>query len=243
MHRGSQQVDVYDAKTCTLQRRVRIVGLGVIGGPCGLAACAHYQCLYASDYTNDRIHRIELTGSNAVKNWSVARSPRGLSVDKAHNVVVACRGTKGVQEYTTHGTLVREISLKNALTNPWHAVQLSTCDYVVSQDTSPGEVIVVEVDGRVVRRYSPSHSSDLGQMAYPRNLVVTNNDDILVADRDNNRILSLNSSLNCAHELALPVDGGIEWPCGLCLDESLGRLYIGEESGQRRVLVFDRVRL
>jgi len=232
----SEQVEVYDATTCTLQRHVTIPGLGT---SYGLAACAHYQCLYASDWTN-RILRAELAGSNAVKEWSVASSPRGLSVNKAHNVVVACSGAKKVQEYTTHGTLVREISLQNALTVPWHAVQLSTGDYVVSQDTSPGEVSVVGVDGQVVRRYRPS---GLGEMKDPRSLAVTKNDDIFVADCDNNRILSLNSSLSCAHELALPVDGGIERPYGLCLDEARGRLYIGEGNPQRRVLVFDGIRL
>jgi len=236
----SEQVEVYDATTCTLQRHIRIPGLGVrYGSPYGLAVCAHYQCLYASDYTDNRIYRAELTGSNAVKEWSVASGPRGLSVNKAHNVVVACAGTNKVQEYTTHGTLVREISLQNTVTNLCHAVQLSTGDYVVSQWTSPGEVIVVGVDGQVVCRYRPSDSSPLGQMKYPTSLAVTKNDHIFVADSDNNRILSLNSSLSCAHELVLPVDGGMKGPWGLCLDESRGRLYIGEDSGQRRVLVFD----
>ena len=260
MRSGSQQVEVYDAKTCTLQRHVSIPGLGVHRGPCGLAACDHYQCLYASDFTNNRIHRAELTGSNAVMEWSVASGPRGLSVNQAHNVVVACwkENEAGLLEYTTHGTLVREFSPKNALTEPWHAVQLSTGDYVVSHWTSPTVVSVVGANGQVVRRCGPSieqlvcirvkkcflhasHSSDLGQMEHPTSLAVTKNDDIFVADSGNNRILSLDSSLSSAHELALPVDVGIERPCGLCLDESRGRLYISEGRKQRRVLVFDGV--
>jgi len=237
----SQQVEVYDATTCTFQRRIWIPGLGVHhGGAYGLAACAHYQCLYASDLLQNRIHRAELTGKNAVKELSVASAARGLSVNKAHNVVVTCLEAMKIQEYTTHGTLVREIDLQNTVTAPWHAVQLSTGDYVVSHSTSPGEVIVVGVDGRVVRRCRPS---DLGQMKYPKSLAVTKNGDIFVADSNNKRILSLNSSLNCAHKLALPVRGGIQWPHGLCLDESRGRLYIGEGGGQYRVLVFDGVRL
>jgi len=242
----SKQVEVYDAKTCTFQRHVIIPGLGVKhDGPWGLAACAHHQCLYVSERSgNHRVHRAELTGSNAVKEWSVADGPTGLSVNKAHNVVVACSFCEefNVQEYTTHGTLVREISQQNALTSPWHAVQLSTGDYVVSQYIS-GEVSVVGEDGQVVRRYRPSHSSGFGKMNSPQSLAVTKNDDIFVADTDNNRILSLNSSMSCAHELALPVDGGIGCPYGLCLDESRGRLYIGEYSGQRRVLVFDGVKM
>jgi len=78
-------------------------------------------------------------------------------------------------------------------------------------------------------------------MKHPSSLAVTKKDDILVADEDNNRILSITSSAGSIKELALTVDGGIEKPRGLCLDESRGRLYVGEWSGFHRVLVFDSV--
>ena len=78
-------------------------------------------------------------------------------------------------------------------------------------------------------------------MKFPSSLAVTKNDDILIADQGNNRILSINSSLGSIQELALSVDGGIQRPMGLCLDESLGRLYVGEWVGKGRVLVFDGV--
>jgi len=64
----SQQVEVYDAVTFTLQRRLSVRGLG---RSYGLAACADNKCLYASDYHNDSVHRVELSGSNAVTRWSV----------------------------------------------------------------------------------------------------------------------------------------------------------------------------
>jgi len=80
-------------------------------------------------------------------------------------------------------------------------------------------------------------------MRYPLGIAVTKNDDILVADLDNNRILSMNSSLSSVQELALPVDGGIQRPLSLCLDESRGRLYVCEFGGKYRVLVFNDVQL
>jgi len=241
----SQQVEVYDASTFTLQRYIAVPGLD--DWPYGLAACAHYKCLYIADPQHNSIHRAELSGSSAVKKWSVARGPRGLSVNKEHNVVVACCGADGgdkIQEYTTHGALVREIRLEQAgVRLLYHAVQLSTGDYVVSEWESPAEVSVVGIDGRVVRRYCPSPSSDLGEMNHPTGLAVTKNDDILVADGWNNRILLVNSSLSSARKLVLPVDDGIQEPWGLCLDESRGRLYVSEADGSCRVLVFDGVRL
>jgi len=238
---SSQQVEVYDARTFALQRHITVP---VHGCSWGLAACAHYKCLCVSDSDNASIHRAELSGSSAVQQWSVALDPRGLSVNTAHNVVVACRKADKIQEYTTHGALVREICLQQAgVTSPYHAIQLSTGHYVVSQFTSPGMVSVVGVDGQVARSYLPSRASDVRQMSCPTSLAVTKNDDILVADARNNRILSMNSSLSSAQPLTLPVDGGIRLPRGLCLDESRGRLYVGEHGGSCRVLVFDGVRL
>jgi len=231
----SQKVEVYDAGTLSLQRSITVPGLGTL--PFGIIACISNRCLYVSDRDNHSIHRAELAGSNTVMKWSVANEPAGLSVNRAHNVVVACQGAKKLQEYTTHGSLVREICLQAFVMSPRHAVQLSSGDYVVSQFTSPGMVIVVGVDGQV--RYSCGQSQTPGgrKMANPRGLAVTKNDDILVADYGNNRILSMNSSVGFIQQLTLPVDGGIQQPYCLCLDESQGRLYVGELSGGH-VLVF-----
>ena len=236
---GSQQVEVYDAATFTIQRHITVHGLGSFAR--GVTACARNKCLYLSDWLKDNVHRVELPGGNAMQ-WSVAKGPDGLSVNIAHNLVVACKTANKLQEYTTHGSLVREICLQAGVTNPWHAIQLSTGDYVVSQHTSLGVVGVIGVNGQVVHSYGQSQTSDVEEMRFPTNLAVTKNT-ILVANH-NNRILSINRSTGCVQVLALSVDGGIQNPLGLCLDESRGRLYVGERGRDlRRVLVFDGVRL
>ena len=82
-----------------------------------------------------------------MKKWSVASGPAGLSVNKKHNVVVACFGAHKIQEYTTHGALLREISLLQAgVRNPL-VTTLVTGDYVVSEWKSPGAVSVVGMNG------------------------------------------------------------------------------------------------
>ena len=90
------QVEVYDARTFALQRHIRIPGLG--SPSYGLAASIYNDCLYASDCSNRRIHRLDLSDSSVVKQWSVASRPRGLSVNKEHSVVVACNGAHKLQE-------------------------------------------------------------------------------------------------------------------------------------------------
>jgi len=139
-----QQVKVFDAST-SLQRNITVPGLG--SWSLGLAACAHYKCLYVSDFYNSSIHRAQLSGSSAVKKWSVASGPAGLSVNKKHNVVVACFWAHKIQEYTTHGALLREISLQQAGVRSPLVTTLVTGDYVVSEWKSPGAVSVVGMNG------------------------------------------------------------------------------------------------
>jgi len=241
LRHNSQRVEVYDAVTFTLQRHIGINSRHSQINLHDIIVCATNKCLYLSDIGSFSVHRVELPGrpSNATKMWSVARCPKGLSVNACHNLVVACEETKKLQVYTTHGVIVREISLH---LSPSYAVQLSTGDYVVSESKSVGVVGIVTVDGQVVHVYGESQISDHGLISFPSGLAVTKNDDILVADRANNRIMSIDRSLERGQELALSVDGGIQQAHGLCLDESRSRLYVGEFGGQHRVLVFDGVR-
>jgi len=106
---------------------------------------------------------------------------------------------------------------------------MSSGNYVVSQNTTLGVVSVVAMCGLVVRRYGQdSHASDVGQTKCPKIFAVTNKDNVLTADEGNERILSINTSTGCVQELALSVKGGMHGPRGLCLDESRGRLYVGD---------------
>jgi len=233
---NSQQIEVYNATTFALRHNLSVYGIGVFSG--GLAACAHHASVYASGINNRvcRIYRVKLPGRNATKNWTVANNPQGLSVNSAHNVVVACDEERKLQEYTTRGVLVREISLLAAFISPWHAVQLSTGDYVVGCGSYTGTVSIIGVDGHFVHMYGQSYTSDVGDMRYPKALAVTSNDDILVKDED--KILIINRSLDSIQKLAL--SGGENNFQGLCLDESRGRLYLCEKY-RGRILVFDGV--
>ena len=87
----------------------------------------------------------------AMKTWPVGEKSAALSVNGHHNVLVTCAAEKKLQEYTTDGSLVREMCLPAGLDPPWHAIQLSAGDYVLSHCESPGVVSVVGVDGRLLR--------------------------------------------------------------------------------------------
>jgi len=229
----NETIEIYDAVTLTLQRRLTVPGLGQL---CyGLAACPNNNCLYASDFLKVRVHRVELSGSNAVEKWSVASRPVGLSVNSEHNVIVTCCVDNKIQEFTTHGSLVREICLQAGATTPLYGVQLSTGDYVVSHQNGKryGETVsIVEAAGRLLRSYGESQTSAVGGMSLPTSLAVTK-DNILVVEAKNNRVLSVNREWGFIQELV----SGINCRHGLCLDESRGRLYVGNHDGE--VLVFE----
>ena len=235
---NSKEVEIYDAATLTLQRRLPVPGISPEAS--GIAACSKNICLYLSDLYNPSIHRVDLA-TDVAKKWPVAKSPQGLSVNRDHNLLVACSSDKKLQEYTTDGRLVREIYLTAG--SPWHAIQLSNGDYVVSHCESPGVVSVVGVDGGLLRSCVPSSSSssDVGPMKYARSLAVTKHGDILIADEFNNRILAINSSLTRAKLFPVPADIELQAPCALCLDETLDRLYVGEIVGKCRVIVLNNL--
>jgi len=231
-----KEVEVYDAVTLTLERRLPVSGIS--HSALGIAACSRNKCLYLSDWKNPRIHRVDLA-TVAMKTWRVGEKPKGLSVNEDHNVLVACAADKKLQEYTTDGRLVREISLPAGLGLPRHAIQLSTGDYVVSHLQSPGVVSVVGVDGRLLRSYGPSSSSDIGPMKHTKNLAVTKHGDILVADEINHRILAINFSISRVQVFPFPDDARLRSPCALYLDNTRDLLYVGEISGKHRVIVLN----
>ena len=119
----SPQVEVYDAETFTLQRRLLVPGLGC---SYGLAACASNKCLYASDYSHDLVHRVDLLGSNAVTQWTVGSGPVGLTVNSIKTVLVVIQRERKLQQFTTRGTQLQTIQLQPRIELPRRAIQLSS---------------------------------------------------------------------------------------------------------------------
>jgi len=233
----SQQVEVYDTVTFTLQRPLLIPGLD---HPRGLAACASNKCLYASDWDNDCVHRVELTGSNAVTKWSVGRLPRGLTVNSAKNVVVVIQGERKLKEFTTDGTLLQTIQLQPDIERLSQVTELTSGQFVISHSGTLHRVSLLNIRGAVVQSYGGNRGSDLTKMSEPRGLAVDKHGNILVADEDNHKLLALDRSLTRAHEMSVSVDGGLRWPCSLWYDKSRGRLYVGEMGG--RVIIIDHLK-
>lgn len=234
---GAAQVEVYDTTTWSLKCLLSIADLGKYVD--GLAACDFNNCLYVSDFIKNCVHKVDLSTYQAVMKWEVASSPWGLSINTAHNVLVACNAAKKIQEYSSVGSLIREICIK--ITYPYRGIQMTKGQLAVSHRGALHRVCIFEADGQIVKSYGNKEGSGPGQLNDPRCIAVDERGCILVADYKNNRIVALNPSLTDARVLPLSLDWSLQRPMSLYLDESRGRLYIGENDGERRVLVFENV--
>jgi len=238
-YKNQKKIEVYDSKTFTLQRYITVPGPG---DPSRLAACPHNNCLYASDWSNSSVHRVQLPGNNAME-WSVARRPVGLSVNSEHNLLVVSSGDDAkLQIFTTHGTLLQTIRLRAEIASPVHAVQLHSGQFLVSHVDHLHRVCLVrQGDSAVVRSYGGHEGSRLTQMNGPQGLAVDREGRVLVTDQGNNRLLVIDQSLSSAHEMSVCVDGGLKLPEILWYDQSRRRLYIAERHKERRVIVIDNL--
>jgi len=235
---NSQQIQVYDAVTFKLQHCLAVPQLGFYSY--GLAVCAKNNCLYASDWSNSSVHRVELSGSNAVTKWSVAKQPAGLSVNNANNLLVVSNGESKLQEFTTQGTLLQTIQLQLGCGGLWHAICVASGQFMVSYCGTVRDVCLVDVKGAVILSCRQK-GSQLTKTSTPTGLAMDKHGNILVADKHNNRLLVIDPSLTSAHVMSVSVDGGLNNPFSLWYDKSRGRLYIGEIQGGR-VIVIDNLK-
>jgi hypothetical protein len=243
-----QQIQVYDTKTFKQLRALQIEDLSDNTPGSGLTSCVTNNCVYVSDYEENIVYKVELSGKNQVFSWCVDRKPSGLSINTACNLLVAC--SNKIFEYATNGILVRRICLKlnDVVMSPLHAIQLNSGQFVVScfnQTNKVYDVVEVDTKGRVVVSHiNQLQSTTQHKFYWPRRLSIDKSDEfVLVADHGNSRIVILNRySSCCARELdVMSVDGGLQSSSCLHFDTSQNRLIVGECDGQRRILMFDNV--
>lgn len=248
-----KQIEIYDATAFKLQQTLRVKALGDRNDTSiynGLTACVDNNCLYISDYNRSLVHKVQLSSDNSIFLFQVSGYPTGgLSVNAMHNILVTSwtvSSGNNLYEYTPVGTLIREIKLEFDFTlRLWHAIELTTDQFVACVGHNRGSLpdYVVELDGRGqvgVNYEGQLRTTRKQQFWWPCHLAVDGNKErIFVADRENNRIVMLNRSAKCAHELTASPDGDqmMAKPQCVYLDESLSRLLVGVEDG--RVFVFN----
>jgi len=198
----------------------------------GLATSSTNNYLYVSDGTNFQVHRIDLsmnrtTGALA---WNVPNRPYKLTLTRSGNVLVPIYDSKCVIEYTPDGYLVRTV---NHFENTGQAIELSSGLWAI---LSPSSLCTVLTNGTVTKCFRPVTGSSL------RFFTIDTHGYYLIVDYANSMLIMVDPSLTDAHQLQLPVNPALRSPISLSLDQSSGRLYVGEYDGVRnRVLAFDGI--
>jgi len=225
---GYPHIQVYKPNTNDLnvQRNIS-VGAGTNTFR-GLAACEFNHCLYVSEQNSQAIHKVSPVTNSKVKQWSVNGQPFGVSVNRDHNLLVACYNTHKVQEYTTDGVVVREINLQPDITYPTHVVQLRSHEFGITHHGSVNHYSVVGSDGKIVK------STGSGHMSSPHGFAVSKGGSkVFVADYGNNRMLLLKSESLSVEQLPAAFTTSFSNPYCIHFDASSAVMYVGEWSGCR----------
>jgi len=222
------EVEVYDVTTYQLLRclTVPIYCRGFID----MTICGHYRCAYVADGVIECVHRVGLH-DGATTRWLVNDRPYGLSVNKAHNVLVTCRVVRKIKEFSSDGNLLRELTLPDDVINPIHAIQLATGEFIVSHgnvDDEVNRVCKMSADGlHIVHSHGGQWGSNTGQCDVPIHLAVDNNEFVFVADLFNRRVTLLSPTLNYIHQVVSR--DKLKWyPLRLHFDVHRQRLYVAD---------------
>ena len=235
------QVEVYDVITYRIQRCLTLEDAhGIID----MTSCEHYRCVYIANYIDECVHRLNVQG--AATRWASNDEPWSLSVNAAHNVIVTCPHVRKIKEFSSYGDLLRELTLPDNVINPWHAVQLTSGQFIVCHGKVGDAVhricrIVLREDGHdILKSHGGQRGSDTHQYNAPRHLAVDGHDFVFVVDRNNRRLKLLSPTLSNVRQF-LWKNNPQRYPFRLYLDAQRRRLYVADNKFDKGEFTAGRV--
>jgi len=194
------QVEVYDVITYRLQRCLTVPDAFAFTD---MTSCEHNRCMYIGNDIDECVHRLDVQG--AVTQWAVSDTTWGLSVNAAHNVLVTCPDVRKIKEYSSHGDLLRELTLPDDVITPRHAIQTRSGQFIVCHGVGGdpvNRVCMISADGRhIVHSHGGQPGSDTDQYDRPLHLAVDDNEFVFVADSDNRRVTLLSPTLEYVRQV------------------------------------------
>jgi len=222
------QVEVYDVISYGLLRRLTVPEFDDVAD---MTSCEHYRCVYVVDHRGKCVHRLDAQGTVT---WAVKDEPQGISVNTAHNVIVTFRIVHKIKEFSSHGDLLRELTLPGDVMNPWHVIQTRSGQFIVCHggvDDPVNRVCMMSADGRhIVHSHGGQQGKDTGQYDGPFRLAVDDNEFVFVVDINNRRVTLLSPTLEYVRQVVSRDDQFNSRPTRLCLDTERRRLYITDSS-------------
>jgi len=218
------QVEVYDVITYRLQRRLTVPDAHRFSD---MTSCEHSRCMYIGDDGIKCVHRLDVQG--AVTRWAVNDWPWGFSVNAAHNVLVTCPLICKIKEFSSHGDLLRELTLPDDVIMPCHAIQTRSGQFIVCHGRLGDpvhRVCMISADGsHIVHSHGGQRGSDTGQYNEPAHLAVDDSESVFVVDRGNRRVTLLSPTLEYVRQVVSRDQLNNE-PQSLYLDTRQRLLYV-----------------
>jgi len=231
------QVEVYDVITYRLQRRLTVPGARYFNDMTSnaiwfthMTSCEHNRCVYFGDDSGLCVHRLDVHG--AVTRWYVSDLSLGLSVNAAHNVLVTCPWARKIKEFSSHGDLLREVTLPDDVIHPWHAIQTRSGQFIVCHGGRyhpVNRVCMISADGRhIVHSHGGQRGLDTDQYNWPLHLAVDDNERVFVSDSVNSRVTLLSPTLQYVGQVVSPDQLRRGPAVRLYLDTQRRHLYVAE---------------
>src|SRR6218665_3445949 len=220
----SSQVEVYESTdysfSCSLIFKELI-------DPWNITSCKTNNCLFIFDFKGynqlNYIMRVKPNGDIITK-WSTGYDHGwGLSVTNELNVILTILLRNKLIEYSPVGEVVREISLSSeaGIHCPLHATKLADGNFIITHGGSTDKdiygVCIVDAGGQLKTSVN-LESHNIGQLNNPKHLAVDENGFVMVADRDNSRILLFDSELEFKGEILSKEKHDLRHPMRIVLD-------------------------
>jgi hypothetical protein len=204
-----------------------------LNDPYDIVVCRDRSQLYIADGGGQyAIWRVNLLHNKQVDKFiTIPWQPLSLSVN-SRRLLITPRDGAALFLCSEDGSELNRIRLPDYM---WarHAVETTHNTYIVSHHNYSGArdtqsehfgVSEVNVDGRVVRTFNSQHI-DIGSIQFnePLYLALDDNNHVIVADHENERVVVLKSDLQLKRVLIPSLD---QQPWKLCLSKSTGLMFI-----------------
>jgi hypothetical protein len=215
-------IEVYDVATLDFRRNLSIPGLQCV---IDMASCPQCDVVYVSDKCDNKIYVLDESGVRL--NWSVAESPRGLSVNSQMNVIATFHNSSILRVFAPDGELLRNATLESDVTYPWHTIQLDDDRYIVAHGysfTNLHRVCIVNKRGTVIDSFGGIRGRGDQQLNRPYRILIFGQS-LILSDFYNFRLLLFSMSpFAYVRDLITRSDG--LWPRRMALSEDGTQLFV-----------------
>lgn len=182
------------------------------------ASCQTHQCLYVTDRAKSCIWKLTRDQHQASVLLQGIGNPYTVSVSGECNLVTVRWGQPShIEIYRPDAVLLKVLKLDPQIVLPYHAVQTSTGNIVLShggKDNKTHRILEVSFAGQVLRSFPGENPTR--HLNCPQHLALDEDERVFAADFYNGVVLYLRQELDLDRVLAIEEKDGVRRPTRLC---------------------------